>query len=87
LFDWLGPVLDVKVLLSVLLGHAQHLYWSPCKNVFVASEEVDKLTFLFGAKVGPDLDGLGRVLNIYLDDLGILDSLEGASHGRHGRAG
>jgi hypothetical protein len=29
---------------------------------FVALEEVDDLTFLFGAQVGPDLYGLGRVL-------------------------
>jgi hypothetical protein len=52
----------------------------------VAPEEVDKLAFLFGAQVGPKLDGLGRVHGVDLHGLGVLSGLEGARHGGHGWA-
>jgi hypothetical protein len=64
---------------------AQNFCRSPRKHVLVASEEVDELTFLFGAKAGPDLDGLGQVLGINLDSLGILSILEGTRCGGHGQ--
>jgi hypothetical protein len=73
--------------LGDLLGDTRHFYRSPCKHVFVASEKVDELAFLFGALVGPDLDDLGRVLIINLDDFGILGNVEGSGHGGDGRVG
>jgi hypothetical protein len=50
-----------------------------------ALEEVDELAFLFGAQDGPNLDGLGRVLDIDLHDLDIFDGLEGAVCGKNGQ--
>jgi hypothetical protein len=38
---------------SDFLGDTHHFYRSPCKNVLVALKEVDEITFLFGAEVGP----------------------------------
>jgi hypothetical protein len=71
LLDRLGPELDVEGVLDDLLGDAQHFCQSPRKNVFVASEEVNNLVFLFGPQTSPDLDGLGRVLGIDPDGLGV----------------
>jgi hypothetical protein len=64
--------------LNDLPRDARHLYWTPCKNVVVASEEVDELAFLFGVSADPDLDCLDRVLGVDLHGLGILGRLEGA---------
>jgi hypothetical protein len=64
--------------LNDLPRDARHLYWTPSKNVVVASEEVDELAFLFGVSADPDLDCLGRVLGVDLHGLGILGRLEGA---------
>jgi hypothetical protein len=63
---------------------ACHAHWSSSKNNFVALEEVDELTFLFGAQASPDLDGLGRVLSIDPNDLGVLGRLDGVGRGGHG---
>jgi hypothetical protein len=49
LFDWLGRRLDVESVLGDLLGDTWHVRRSPRKNIFVASEEVDELIFLFRA--------------------------------------
>jgi hypothetical protein len=87
LFDRLGPKVDVEGVLGDIPGDARHFCWSSRKNVLVTPEEVDELAFLFGAQAGPDLDGLGWILNVDLYDLGILNSLEGARHGGHGWVG
>jgi hypothetical protein len=58
LFDRLGPMVDVEGVLSDLPRDTRYIYRSPCKNVFIAPEEVDELAFLFGAQAGPDFDGL-----------------------------
>jgi hypothetical protein len=63
-------------MLGNLPGDAWHFCRSLCKHVLVASEEVDELTFLFGAQAGPNLDGIG-----------ILGSLEGTEHGGHDQVG
>jgi hypothetical protein len=80
LLDGLGPRLDVESVLIDLPGDARHFYLSPCKNILVALEEVDELAFLFQAQAGPDLDRIGRVLNVNLHGLGILDDLLGVGH-------
>jgi hypothetical protein len=85
LFDRLGPELDMEGVLGDLPGDARHFCRSPHKNIFVALKEVDELIFLFEAQAGPDLDGLGWVLRINLDGLGVLDSIEDAGRGGHGR--
>jgi hypothetical protein len=85
LFNQLGPRLDVEGVLGDVLGDAQHVYQSPCKIVFIASEEVNELAFLFHAQTSPDLDSLGRVLIIDLDGLGVLSSFEGTGHRGHGQ--
>jgi hypothetical protein len=87
LFDWLGPELDVEGLLDDLLGDAWHFSRSPHKHILVVSEEVDELDFLFGAQFSPDLAGLGQVLSVNLDSLGILGSLEGIRCGGNGWIG
>jgi hypothetical protein len=66
---------------------AWHFYWAPHKHVFVASEEIDELSFLFGVQTGPDLHGFGRVSSIDLYGLGVLIHLENARHHGHGQAG
>jgi hypothetical protein len=76
LLDRFGLGLDVEGVFGDLPGHARYFCRSPCKNCFVALEEVNELTFLFGALAGPDLDGLGQVLSIDLDGLGVLGTLE-----------
>jgi hypothetical protein len=48
LFDWFRTGLDVECVLSDFLGDPWHFCRAPCKQVFVAFEEVDELTFLFG---------------------------------------
>jgi hypothetical protein len=68
--------LDVEGVLDDLQGDARHFCRIPQKNVLIALEEVDKLTFLFGAKVGSNLDGLSQALGVNLYDLGILDMFE-----------
>jgi hypothetical protein len=87
LFDRHGARLDVEGVLNDLSGDARHFCRSPRIHIFVASEEVDELAFLFGAQAGLDLDGLGQVLSIDLDGFGVLDNLESAGHGGHGRVG
>jgi hypothetical protein len=84
MFTRLGPRLDVEGVLVDLLGDAWHVYWSQRKNVFIVLEEVHELAFLFRTQISCDLDGRGRVLNIDLDSLGILDNLEGVGCGGHG---
>jgi hypothetical protein len=59
LLEGLGTGLDVEGMLGDLPRDARHFYRSPHKNILVALEEVDNLTFLFEAQAGPDLDGLG----------------------------
>jgi hypothetical protein len=81
LLNQLGPGLDVEDVLGDLPGDAQHFFRSPRKNILVMPEEVDELTFLYRAQASPDQDGLGQVLNVYLDGLGVLDSLEGVRCG------
>jgi hypothetical protein len=87
LLDRLGPGLDVKGVLGKLLEDARHFYRSPHKNVLVVLEEVDELAILFGAQVGPDLDGLGRVPGINLHGIGIFGDFEGVECRGHDRAG
>jgi hypothetical protein len=60
---------------------------APHKYVLVVSNEVDKLTFLFGAQTGPDLYGFGRVFGINLYGLGVLVRLENAGLCGHGQVG
>jgi hypothetical protein len=48
LLDWLRVGLNVEGVLRDLLRDAQHFCRAPQKYVLVASEEVDKLPFLFG---------------------------------------
>jgi hypothetical protein len=48
LLDWLRVGLNVEGVLGDLLRDAQHFCQAPQKYVLVASEEVDKLPFLFG---------------------------------------
>jgi hypothetical protein len=65
-------------MLGDLPGDARHVCRTPCKYVLTAAEEVDKLAFLFEVHVSPRLDGLGRVFDIDLHDLSILDCFESA---------
>jgi hypothetical protein len=83
-FNQLEPVLDVEGVLDDFSGDDRHVCRSPRKNVFVAPEEVDELTFLFQAQTGPNLYGLGWILNIDLDSLNVSGSFEGVGHGGHG---
>jgi hypothetical protein len=85
LLDRLGSRLDVEGVLGDLPRDARHFCRSPYKHVIVALEEVNELTFLFGAQAGSDLDSLCQLLGVDLDDLGVLDCLEGARRGGHGR--
>jgi hypothetical protein len=71
--------------LGDLPGDTHHVCRSPHKNVVVAPEEINELTFPFWAQTGPGLDSLGRVLSIDPDGLGILSGLEGAGRGGHGQ--
>jgi hypothetical protein len=87
LLHWLGAGLDVEGVLGDLPEDARHVSWSPHKDIFIAPEELDELAFLIQAQTGPDLDGLGWILSIDPDDLGILDRPKGARRGGHGRVG
>jgi hypothetical protein len=78
---------DVEGVLDNFLGDAWHFYRAPCKHVFVASEEVDELAFLFGVQTGPDLHGFVRVSGIDLYGLGVLVRLENTGCHGHGQAG
>jgi hypothetical protein len=55
--------------------------------LFANAENIDKLTFLFGARAGPNLDSFGHVLGVNLYDLSVLSSLEGARRRVHGWVG
>jgi hypothetical protein len=76
LLERLGPGLDVEGVNGDLPGNAYHFYRYSHKNILVVPDEAD-----------PNLDGLGRVLNVDLDGLRILGGLEGAERGGHGRVG
>jgi hypothetical protein len=84
--QWSRNTLDVEGVLHDFLENTWHFCWAPQKYVLVASEEVDKLAFLFGVQTGPDLHSFGRVFDIDLHDLGVLGGLENARRRGHGRA-
>jgi hypothetical protein len=85
LFDQLVPGLDVEGVLGTSRETPDIYTGLHAKMSLLHRRKVDKLTFLFGAQDGPDLEGLGWVLSIDLDGLDLLGTHEGAGCGGHGR--
>ena len=64
-------------MLGDLPWYARHVRRLPCEDITVVAQEVDELIFLFGRKLGPDLNCLGWVGGIDFHDLGFFERAEG----------
>lgn len=76
LFDRLCALDDIEFVLGDVPWDAWHISWFLGEDVPILTEELDERTFLFGRKISEDLRGLGRVLGMDLDLLGVLGQLE-----------
>ena len=64
-------------MLNDLPWYAQHVRRLPCEDIAIGAQEVDKLAFLFGRELGPDLHHLGWVSGVDSHRLGFLEWTEG----------
>jgi hypothetical protein len=76
LVDWLGIWPDMKCVLSQLPRHTRHVFWRPCKDVLILTEEAGELAFLFGREAGADDDVHGWVALVQKDLLSVIGWLE-----------
>jgi hypothetical protein len=76
LLDHLGIWPNMKRVLSQLPRHTWHVFWRPCEDVPILTEEADELAFLFGREAGADDDKLGWVALVQRNLLGIIGQLE-----------
>jgi hypothetical protein len=62
LLHWSGSSSDIQRVLGDIPRYARHVRGTPRKNLGVRAEKVDEHCFLFGVKLGADLDLLGGVV-------------------------
>jgi hypothetical protein len=62
--------------LSQLPQYTWHVFWRPCKDVLILTEEAGELAFLFGREAGADDDELRWVALVQEDLLSIVGRLE-----------
>ena len=69
--------LDVERVLSQLPRHTRHVFWFPCEDVPILTEEADELAFLFLVECPSDSEELAvQPVGVEHDLLGVTRSLE-----------
>jgi hypothetical protein len=81
LVDGLRTHADAEFVVGDLPRDAWYVRGLPCEGITVGAQEVNERAFLFGRELGPNPHGLGRVIGVDPDCLGLLGWVEGAGRG------
>ena len=68
-------------MLSDLPWYPRHFRRLPCEDIAIVAQEVDKLAFLFGRELSPDLYHFGWISGVDTHRLGFFERAEGRRGG------